>query len=398
MTAVARTILACGITLALLAPAGGDAQARTSARCSTMPGSVIASSETLDLSRVQNQAAAQVFRVCYPNGNGYSFQVLFRTAPHAPTAVQVAGDYVALRSGRRGAYNLFLFDPAHNFSKLHVSSVGRNCAQIVDLIPACEGIPRPIGSFWLDELGRLAWVEPYTSHGRTWVRLRVRTQAGATRTVARRRGPRSITGVKIVGYAVRWLAGGRVHKTPVEAPGCQLSAPKDKVIVSNATLIVASQTRASEADRPVFRGCLRSDGRWRDLIVEDSISSHGFVVSSLMTAGTWVALNTTVYPDDTADIYLFDLASGHGDRWFESTGHVKVLAVAADGRLVYATGITDDSYDPRRDPTSTLYAAGPGRPRVTLDEGPGNAFTDVSITGDIASWKNAGVAKSAALP
>lgn len=174
------------------------------------------------------------------------------------------------------------------------------------------------------------------------------------------------------------------------------------VWVANRDLLLAS------IDEGVM-GCLRSDGRWRGLFALSPESSHGQVLTGILTAGTWISLSWN-NSEVGGSFRIVDLRSGRSVEG-PSFGYywpVAVDALAPDGAYVFHT-FQNAPDNPGVLTGVRLYAARPGQPAIQLDEGarvPSKpylpdavpVFTDVHIAGDHASWTNDGVAKTAQLP
>lgn len=387
--------MVAGAVCLVVAGTGGVAVAHRSTHCPKMPGQVVAANSSLDVSR--SQAAfggfggdgGDVYWACVRSGGSYSQLFLFAPPVGTRPTVKLAGGYVAIRGGQ-GDRHLVLLDPAWSMYA-SVGAVSGECQSPYDTYTACPDMAFAVDGFALDRLGRLAWVEEDTSRGSTWARLRVRTQAGTIRTVARRRGPDAITSVQIVGARVRWSAGGRVHTSSLARPRCQVDPATDEVVASSREALVAARSYSADESK-VFRACLRSDGRWRQLYKTEG-GSHGTTVSNALAAGTRVALSWLTYPEDNHGLLIVDLRTNRWDNRGGGYPGARIDALEPDGRYLYELSPSHDS--------TRLYAARPGAPDVQLDEGTGyffTSFTDVKIDRGGASWKNAGVAKSAPLP
>jgi hypothetical protein len=315
-----------------------------------------------------------VYRGCYRTGNSYSSRILLRRGGGVPTAVKAAGDYAVASTGRSGRYSLLLFDPMWRVGGFSVSS------------------KRAVREFALDRFGRLAWVERL----RNRVRLKVRTQAGTVRTLAQ---SRAIAGLDLLGDSVQWSSGGRAHSATVERPACQ-TIPGE-VIARSPDAIVVRQGGPTDSsgmsNGALIFGCPRSDGRWRGITRENAGSSNGTVVEGAVTAGSMVAVNIMSYPEQFGDFDLVDLRTAA--RFYKSGGSegARVKALSADGRYVFESGLSEKAF-PKRFDGSRLYAGAAGKPDTQLDAGALQAFADVTIQGDVVSWKISGVTKSASLP
>ena len=385
------------------------ASARVSAHCPAMPGEVVASSASVEVSREAvtvldhlREVPGSVYRVCALREGAYAEQLLDNgNGWLGSPEVRLAGDHLAIHGRFR----------ASGPEVLRLYALAR-ADETVEVTPCpaaatCTGIRTGIRDFAFDQLGRLAWVESFGSGGVRWARLWTRTQAGKTHSVERHLGATSITGVRIVGDRVRWSADGRARKTTIARPRCQMDGDTDTpwrrhVWVANRDLLLAS------IDHGVM-GCLRSDGRWRGLFALSPESSHGQVLTGILTAGTWISLSWN-NSEVGGSFRIVDLRSGRSVEG-PSFGYywpVAVDALAPDGAYVFHT-FQNAPDNPGVLTGVRLYAARPGQPAIQLDEGarvPSKpylpdavpVFTDVHIAGDHASWTNDGVAKTAQLP
>lgn len=402
MGALPRILAAFGAVLLVLA-GGGVASARTSTLCPGLPGRIVAASPTLEVSRsrvpfgVYGSDGSDVYRACVLRAGASTERFLVAPGSGVPATVKIVGGYVAVLARRPDGDVLSLFDPAWDLDGGSPDAVAR-CPSVDAASGACVGRPFRIRGFALDPQGRVAWIESYLRSGHSWVRLRVRTEAGFTRTIAQRRGPDGLAGVRFAGETVRWSAAGRVHRSSVGGPGCRLGADA-RLLTRTRDIVVAMRPEYPDV---IVIGCLRSDPRWRPLFLTNTESSHGVALTNVLTAGSWVAVNHTRDPEADGTFVIVDLRSGRRDSRLSGFPPTVVDALAPDGRYIFHA-----SPDP---PVSTrLYATGPGKPDVQLDEGGPSVvaglglpvirvFTDVQIDGGIATWKNAGVVKRAPLP
>jgi len=356
-----------------------------SARCPGMPGKVIASGRGLEVSRVRSADRSQEdFHLCFRRDGSYRHRLLFEVDAGTPVTVKLAGRYIAVSSTRVGS-ELVMFDPAWNDIELPVD----------DVTPG-----QRVGRIAVDRWGRLAWTESFTRAGRSWTRLRVRTQSGSAATFARRPGRNAITALRFSRDKVQWTTAGKTRTKRVVRPRCQVTGIRAQVLASSQQAMIMRREGPRNASSSIL-ACLRSDGRWHVLTTESTDSSHGYEVTRTGTAGFKAGFSAFAINHDRADIVIVDLRSAHRVSRSLEQAYAFLDAVAADGRYVYeafGAGVGPGG-------ASELFAARPAGADIRLDEGTlqllgdgPQAFTEVRIDNGVVSWNNAGLAKTTALP
>ncbi len=193
-------------------------------------------------------------------------------------------------------------------------------------------------------------------------------------------------------------------------PSCQPGSDERVVARGPHGLVTRSALNDGYSFYGVYRWCEPPAGPWHPL---DQTFAYGGgsgaeagLVEHVTRAGDWLAwtwwLSTPTGPD-AAFVRSIDLGAPSPRRLETRVsplgtppvyGYPSALALAPDGTTAW-TLETDGSVA-----VSSVQGHHPGGPVVTLDSGPWNAVSGLTLSpdGTTASWTNAGVARTATLP
>lgn len=252
----------------------------------------------------------------------------------------------------------------------------------------------------VDRQERVAWTERFKRHGIHWQRLRVRTQAGDIRVVARHRGANAITALRFARRSLHWLAHGSARSTGVAVAACQRMPGRKKLLARNANARIVKVVSGRYDDDVNWRamGCDRRDGRWRQVdsqLTSQIESSHPATTTGLALGGSQVAVSTYTSGFGESDLRIGNLLTG--TRFDQPRSDYRVSSVRAideDGRYVFVANFLNVGIGPAE---YRLVAGQQSKPYVELDAGLNATFTDVRIKGGVAYWTSGGVKKSLVL-